>query len=183
MQLIGRTSGSVLQIFTKGTFMLVLTPLPGYQVNWLLFCWAYGTFKKNFHIRFAKIFIICITGLQNMLNSLGLEFEGHPHSGLDDAKNIARVLVKMIKDGAQIRVNEGIAHDCIDDFNRDKTRLVTVRSVPNRESKQVYYRQIKHVGLKAGSECNPKRPGIHDGQVEEHSEKFDLMKLFQALPT
>jgi hypothetical protein len=128
-------------------------------------------------------YFMWISGLQNMLNSLGLEFEGHPHSGLDDAKNIARVLVKMIKDGAQIRVNEGIAHDCIDDFNRDKTRLVTVRSVPNRESKQVYYRQIKHVGLKAGSDCSSRAHGIRDGQVEENPEKFDLMKLFQALPT
>lgn len=118
-----------------------------------------------------------------MLNSLDLEFEGHPHSGLDDAKNIARVLVKMLRDGAQIRVNEGIANDCIDDFNRDKTRLVTVRSVPNRESKQVYYRQIKQVGLRATSECGSRITGTHAGNADENSEKFDLMKLFQALPT
>ena len=32
---------------------------------------------------------------QNMLCSLDMEFEGHPHSGLDDAKNIARVLVNL----------------------------------------------------------------------------------------
>ncbi len=28
-----------------------------------------------------------------MLFALDMEFEGQPHSGLDDAKNIARVLV------------------------------------------------------------------------------------------
>jgi len=111
-----------------------------------------------------------------MLNSLDLEFEGQPHSGLDDAKNIARVLIKMIKDGAQIRVNEGITHDCIDDFNRDKTRLVTVRSVPHRESKQVYYKQVK---LSANSGAS----SIQNSNVEQRSEKFDLLKLFQALPT
>ncbi len=30
-----------------------------------------------------------------MLFALDMEFEGHPHSGLDDAKNIARVLVNV----------------------------------------------------------------------------------------
>ena len=32
-----------------------------------------------------------LPGLQTMLSRLGMEFEGQPHSGLDDAKNIARI--------------------------------------------------------------------------------------------
>ena len=32
-----------------------------------------------------------VAGLQKMLERLGLEFEGTPHSGIDDATNIARV--------------------------------------------------------------------------------------------
>ena len=43
-----------------------------------------------------------------MLTLVGLEFEGQPHSGLDDAKNIARVLLRLIADRAFVRVNEKI---------------------------------------------------------------------------
>lgn len=43
-----------------------------------------------------------------MLEHLELDFEGRPHCGLDDARNIARVLLRMICDGASIQVNERI---------------------------------------------------------------------------
>ena len=36
-----------------------------------------------------------LPGLQTMLSRLGMEFEGQPHSGLDDAKNIARIGKKI----------------------------------------------------------------------------------------
>ena len=35
-----------------------------------------------------------------------MEFEGQPHCGLDDAKNIARIAIRLLKDKAVIRVNE-----------------------------------------------------------------------------
>lgn len=35
--------------------------------------------------------------LTNALTTLGLEFEGHQHSGIDDAHNIARILSQMVK--------------------------------------------------------------------------------------
>lgn len=43
-----------------------------------------------------------------MLEHLELNFEGRPHCGLDDARNIARVLIRMMNDGASIQVNERI---------------------------------------------------------------------------
>ena len=43
-----------------------------------------------------------------MLEHLELNFEGRPHCGLDDAQNIARVLLRMMCDGACIQVNERI---------------------------------------------------------------------------
>ena len=49
-----------------------------------------------------------LPGLNAMLTLVGLEFEGQPHSGLDDAKNIARVLLRLIADRAFVRVNEKI---------------------------------------------------------------------------
>lgn len=48
--------------------------------------------------------------LELILENLGMSFEGRPHSGIDDARNIARILVKMIKDGADPTVNDDIAH-------------------------------------------------------------------------
>lgn len=43
-----------------------------------------------------------------MLDHLGLEFEGRPHCGLDDAKNIGRIVLRMIEDGISIEPNERI---------------------------------------------------------------------------
>ena len=37
---------------------------------------------------------------------LGLTFEGQPHSGLDDAKNIAAVALRLLQDGASLSPNE-----------------------------------------------------------------------------
>jgi len=47
-----------------------------------------------------------VRGLQDMLSRMNLEFEGNPHCGLDDASNIARVVIRLLKDGANFRVNE-----------------------------------------------------------------------------
>ena len=67
-----------------------------------------------------------LPGLSNMLERLSLDFEGSPHSGLDDSINIARVvsrcypqlhakrsaaylflsIFRMVADGAVLKVNE-----------------------------------------------------------------------------
>ena len=41
-----------------------------------------------------------------MLQHLGLKFEGRPHSGIDDARNITRILIELIKDGADATIND-----------------------------------------------------------------------------
>jgi len=41
-----------------------------------------------------------------MLDILGFAFEGHPHSGIDDARNIARILAQLIADGYSVYENE-----------------------------------------------------------------------------
>lgn len=46
------------------------------------------------------------TKLSSMLEKLGLQYEGRPHCGLDDARNIARIALRMLQDGCQLRVNE-----------------------------------------------------------------------------
>lgn len=42
--------------------------------------------------------------LKGMLTALGMKFEGREHSGLDDSRNIARIVVKMLNDRSELRV-------------------------------------------------------------------------------
>ncbi|NWZ59544.1 ERI1 exoribonuclease, partial [Spizaetus tyrannus] len=46
------------------------------------------------------------TKLTIMLEKLGMNYDGRPHSGLDDSKNIARIAIRMLQDGCELRVNE-----------------------------------------------------------------------------
>lgn len=46
------------------------------------------------------------TKLTIMLENLGMNYDGRPHSGLDDSKNIARIAIRMLQDGCELRVNE-----------------------------------------------------------------------------
>jgi 3'-5' exoribonuclease 1 len=47
-------------------------------------------------------------GVERMLAYSNMSFIGNPHSGLDDSKNIARILIKMIQDGCVVNINESI---------------------------------------------------------------------------
>ena len=43
-----------------------------------------------------------------MLEEIGLTFEGRQHSGIDDTKNIARILMQIRRDGATPVANEQV---------------------------------------------------------------------------
>jgi len=49
-----------------------------------------------------------ISGMDNLLSFYGLRFEGHPHSGIDDAYNLARVVQRIYKSGHVLDVNESL---------------------------------------------------------------------------
>lgn len=68
--------------------------------------------------------------LKQMLELLDLQFVGRPHCGLDDARNISRVLLYLVQDGASLRINERIdlKSECrVVPVNR---KSVAVRSSP-----------------------------------------------------
>ena len=46
--------------------------------------------------------------IQGMLDALELDFEGRQHSGIDDARNIARIMQQMIKDGWVLKNNKTV---------------------------------------------------------------------------
>ncbi|XP_049617174.1 3'-5' exoribonuclease 1 [Syngnathus scovelli] len=70
---------------------------PKFARKWINIRKSYGNFYKVPRTQ---------TKLSTMLDNLGLQYEGRPHSGLDDSRNIARVALRMLQDGCQLRVNE-----------------------------------------------------------------------------
>ena len=42
-------------------------------------------------------------GLSAMLSHMVMEFEGHPHSGIDDTRNIARIIINLMKQNGNFR--------------------------------------------------------------------------------
>jgi len=80
-----------------------------------------------------------LPGLQQMLDVLGLTFEGIPHSGVDDARNIARILIKLLEDRAFVRVNERIINVDGPDTNVDRGggRLPNVVPVTRKEAEEL----------------------------------------------
>jgi inhibitor of KinA sporulation pathway (predicted exonuclease) len=46
--------------------------------------------------------------IANMLAFYDFEFDGQQHCGLDDAKNIARILIRLAKDGCHVKVNSNL---------------------------------------------------------------------------
>ncbi|KAM3587857.1 uncharacterized protein V6R79_015389 [Siganus canaliculatus] len=70
---------------------------PQFAKKWINIRKSYGNFYKVPRTQ---------TKLSTMLEKLGLKYEGRPHSGLDDSRNIARITIRMLQDGCQLRVNE-----------------------------------------------------------------------------
>ncbi|XP_076372373.1 3'-5' exoribonuclease 1-like [Tachypleus tridentatus] len=72
-------------------------PFPRWGRKWVNIRKAYTNFYRT------KSY-----SLVPMLELLGLKFEGQQHCGFDDARNIARIAICMLKDGAHLKVNERI---------------------------------------------------------------------------
>ena len=49
--------------------------------------------------------------LSTMIQLIGREFQGRAHSGLDDARNIAFIVQRLLKDGARVIFNEKLAEE------------------------------------------------------------------------
>ncbi|KAL8613106.1 hypothetical protein ACOMHN_035047 [Nucella lapillus] len=70
-------------------------PYPPWSRRWINVRKSYGNFYDTGRLN-----------LNNMLENLGLQFDGRPHCGLDDSKNIARIVCHMLEDGCAVKVNE-----------------------------------------------------------------------------
>ncbi|XP_029458036.1 3'-5' exoribonuclease 1 isoform X2 [Rhinatrema bivittatum] len=70
---------------------------PRFAKKWINIRKSYGNFYKVPRTQ---------TKLAIMLENLGMDYNGRPHSGLDDSCNIARIAIRMLQDGCKLRVNE-----------------------------------------------------------------------------
>lgn len=70
-------------------------------------------FKKYINLKevFEKFYSKKANSLQSMLKLLNIEEKGHSHIGLHDARNIASVVLHLIKDGCVFEKN--MNHDVI----------------------------------------------------------------------
>lgn len=61
----------------------------------------YSTYKRFINIKseFEYIYKEKAYGMTNMLKYLNIQLEGRHHSGIDDTRNIAKILLKIISDG------------------------------------------------------------------------------------
>lgn len=62
---------------------------------------------------FSSFYQTSSGNLSNMLTLLGMSFEGREHSGLDDSRNITKIMRQLIKDGAVLQYNRFISRDVI----------------------------------------------------------------------
>lgn len=89
-----------------------------YFQRWVNIRWLFGEFYKSRR-----------RNISSMLTQLGMSFEGfrcfllslndtgNPHSGIDDALNIARIAKRMIEDGCVLYINDSLQNPI--DGNRD----------------------------------------------------------------
>ena len=80
-------------------------PFPKYATKWI-----------DMRKLFASFYQMRSGNLSRMLESVGLHFEGREHCGLDDARNIARVVEQLIKDGCVLKYNRFIPDDVLSSF-------------------------------------------------------------------
>lgn len=133
---------------------------PEYAKHWVNIRKAFANFyKRDFYEKQQQqhsnnAHQAKLPGLQTMLDSLGMEFQGQPHSGLDDARNIARIVVRMIGDRAALRINEKIVLKDKNDSDKadicqevNQPRLKSVTFVNKHEAESWMKTQKKRVKM------------------------------------
>lgn len=137
--------------------------------------------KKWINIRksYCNFYQLGRGGIETMLQTLGMKFEGSPHSGLDDSVNIARIAVKMLGDGCRLSINEHIQITESPDNSG-----VTVRYEPWKED-------VAHISdgeenceektekLQERQETNPK--SAQSGEGDRNDEKSSVVDKMEKM--
>lgn len=84
-----------MDLYLKLQCLVSEIPYPPYAKEWI-----------NVSKVFANLYKTKRVPLRAMLDSIGLGFMGQPHRGIDDARNIARICLQLLEDGAELKCNE-----------------------------------------------------------------------------
>lgn len=76
---------------------LCTIPISEYARKWI-----------NLRKLYRNIYKVKEGTLKDIVKKLGLKFEGRLHCGIDDARNVARALQKMVEDGCEIKFKENM---------------------------------------------------------------------------
>ena len=82
---------------------------PSYAAKWIDVRKLFGSFYQTNS-----------GNLSYMLSQLGMEFEGREHCGMDDSRNIVRILRQLVLDGCVLHYNRFIPQDVISSVFKTK---------------------------------------------------------------
>lgn len=84
-----------MNMFLRVQCKISVVNFPPFAKKWINLSKTFSNFYKTNRVK-----------LELMLKNLGYEFEGRPHRGIDDAKNIARIAIKLMEDGCELVIND-----------------------------------------------------------------------------
>lgn len=140
--------------FFHGQCKIAGVKYPSWAKRWLNIRKAFRNYyKKKMHYN-----------LKAMLETLGLEFEGRPHCGLDDARNIARILLVLMDEHAPLHINERLT---LKDYRtREKALLTSAAAIVQKRTNGMG--DLLDRLQKASLECSSSKGG---SPRKEESEK------------
>ena len=74
---------------------MIITQCEKYDIDLPTFCYKW----MNIQVEFEKTYMMKKHGMMKMLKYLNIKHTGKHHSGLDDCRNIANILIRMLDDG------------------------------------------------------------------------------------
>ncbi|XP_040574222.1 ERI1 exoribonuclease 2 isoform X2 [Lepeophtheirus salmonis] len=76
---------------------------------------------------YSKFYLRRPEGLNGALKDVGLSFDGREHSGLDDAKNTARLVAKMVKDGCLLGITKSLPGVTVPEIYKAPSELIIIK--------------------------------------------------------
>nr|XP_006820700.1 PREDICTED: 3'-5' exoribonuclease 1-like [Saccoglossus kowalevskii] len=137
-------------------------------------------FSNYYHTRRLKLTL--------MLDHLGMTFEGRQHSGIADCRNIARIMVKLLEDGCQIKTNEvftlpkqtygdsdGMSEiDSQDDVEQVDDITEKIQSITVEKKAEHVSHVDKSAGNRTLSEKSARRKTTHSQQPKDSKQAAQL---------
>ena len=139
----------------------------------------WGTEWINIRKSFSSYYKLKLSGIGTMLNSLDMSFEGQLHSGIDDARNIARIAIQLLIDGCDMRCNERLFRN--DEVPTDENLSLDslVQCIGGLDYKHQNPRSYRHHHNQRGRSYASKREKdkglFNDMESDGHS---DLLRLY-----